>query len=562
VFFWHYLIDELRRRRGRTALTALGLAIGVALVAAVSALSAGLDRAQDGVLDPLSSVGTDLVVTRTAAEESATAGPGDGPGGGATQAASVAEETQSVVTDLSELGEPGDEFVHDFFLPSTQLSFDEEEASAIESVEGVSATAVGLTVQVSHQEGTVPEIVAELETGGETIEQEIVIEPPTDEEAAAIQACVEAQGGGTGGEGGDPGGPPGFGGRVIGGGRAFQECLPERFQRQIARFTTPQRTIQQVIDPPETDITTESYTAAGIDASQPGLGLLTDAQIVDGRFLSRDGGSAKEVVLATGYAEQEALAVGDTITINGEQFEVVGLAKPPLGGQSADVYFHLDELQRLSDRAGRVNTVLVRADDAAAVAEIGDEIGATFDGAQITSAEDLAGQVSGSLVDAGKLVDSVGVAFVLVVLITVVALASLVTLSSVAKRTRELGTLKAIGWSERLVVRQVLGESLAQGLLGGVVGVALGIAAAAAMSAFGPDLSAAAPASAGPSAGLFGLGTVESTAESASVSLQAPLDAGVIVMAVALALAGGLVAGALGSWRAARLRPADALREV
>ena len=39
----------------------------------------------------------------------------------------------------------------------------------------------------------------------------------------------------------------------------------------------------------------------------------------------------------------------------------------------------------------------------------------------------------------------------------------LLTLSSVAKRTKELGTLKAIGWPQSKVVRQVSGESLVQG---------------------------------------------------------------------------------------------------
>jgi hypothetical protein len=44
VFYVTYVLSELRRRRGRTLLTALGLAVGVGLVVTVSALSAGLDH--------------------------------------------------------------------------------------------------------------------------------------------------------------------------------------------------------------------------------------------------------------------------------------------------------------------------------------------------------------------------------------------------------------------------------------------------------------------------------------------------------------------------------------
>jgi putative ABC transport system permease protein len=36
----------------------------------------------------------------------------------------------------------------------------------------------------------------------------------------------------------------------------------------------------------------------------------------------------------------------------------------------------------------------------------------------------------------------------------------------------------------------------------------------------------------------------------------------VLLLAVGLAILGGLLAGAIGGWRAARLRPAEALRSV
>jgi ABC-type lipoprotein release transport system permease subunit len=46
------------------------------------------------------------------------------------------------------------------------------------------------------------------------------------------------------------------------------------------------------------------------------------------------------------------------------------------------------------------------------------------------------------------------------------------------------------------------------------------------------------------------------------VALDAPVDARLIALAVGLALLGGLVAGSAGGLRAARLRPADALRHL
>jgi ABC-type lipoprotein release transport system permease subunit len=47
-----------------------------------------------------------------------------------------------------------------------------------------------------------------------------------------------------------------------------------------------------------------------------------------------------------------------------------------------------------------------------------------------------------------------------------------------------------------------------------------------------------------------------------SVTLTAPVTVGLIVVAVVLAICGGLIAGMLGGWRAARLRPAAALARV
>ena len=46
------------------------------------------------------------------------------------------------------------------------------------------------------------------------------------------------------------------------------------------------------------------------------------------------------------------------------------------------------------------------------------------------------------------------------------------------------------------------------------------------------------------------------------MKLDAPVDLKLIVLAIALALLGGLVAGSAGALRAARLRPAAALRHI
>jgi putative ABC transport system permease protein len=315
------------------------------------------------------------------------------------------------------------------------------------------------------------------------------------------------------------------------------------------------------IGPGPENVDVSSVSVAGVDQTVKELGAITPGQVTTGRYFGST--DAREAILNESYAGREDLGVGDTIMLGGKKFEVVGIAETPLGGQSSDVHLKLSQLQKLSDRMGRVNTVYVRAESADDVAAVAAAIERTIDGASVTTAEDLAERISGTLVDAKNLAGTLGTALSVVALLSAFLIASLLTLSSVTKRIRELGTLKALGWSQRLVVRQVTGESLLQGLLGGALGAVLGIAGAIAVGALAPSLEAtvASAASQGPQLiGPFGQGAVES--DSTEVALGAPVSLTLILAAVGLALVGGLVAGAVGSLRAARLRPADALRHI
>jgi putative ABC transport system permease protein len=552
MFYVRYLRSELLRRRVRTALTVLGLALGVGLVIAISGLSRGLDDAQKTALDPLSSIGTDLTVTRAPQTDNA------GFGGGGNR--DLIQSNASVLTDLSKLGKAGTHFVHDFFLPGTQLTFPTSQGASVKSLPGVAASAQGLLLIAEHQEGTVPKIVAKLKTGGQTFQIRRNIKPLTPAEQAQVQACLQKAGvtlgppqqsqggGGFGGGGGDTGRPK-FGG-------AFAKCLPARLSQFRGSFTTPQQTLQQVLSPPQTNIKTTPYTIGGVDQTQPDIGLVTRQQVKTGSYFSAAGG--REALVATTYASREKLSVGSSLDLNGTVFKVVGLVEPPLGGQTADVYLPLGQLQTLAHQEGKANVILVKADKSSSVGAVQKEIKNTLQGAQVASAHDVADRVTGSLVDASNLSHNLGLVLEIIAAGAAFLLAALLTLSSVGKRVRELGTLKAIGWTQRLVVRQVVGESLAQGIAGGLLGVGLGVVAALVIDGAGPSLTAS--STSGSANDLLGSAAVRTAKQ--TISLHAPLTAALLVLGLLLAVAGGLVAGAAGGLRAARLRPADALRRV
>jgi ABC-type antimicrobial peptide transport system permease subunit len=489
MFYLQYLIAELRRRPGRTALTALGLAVGVGLVVIVGALSKGLDDAQDEVLEPLTGVGTDLSVSRPLEVADGEASGASGPGADPFSQLSPREQRRlerenkehDAAFDYSDLGEPGERF-SEVSLLSSQLSFPTSEVAEIRDLNGTEDAAASLTLRALTVKGEVPES----------------------------------------GEVASPHGP--------GGGFEFSDL-----------------------------------TVSGVDVRKPQLAMVTPDQITEGRYLSENPKQARgEAVLDLAYARQNDIAVGDEIGkevgLAGEEAEVVGLASAPLGGEASQAYVELGRLQELSDREGRVNRIQVRADSSEAVAGLAPQIQGRIEGAEVVTAADLADRVGGSLDDAENLSSTLGTALAIVALLAAFSIAALLTLASVQKRIRELGTLKALGWRQRLVVRQVTGESVVQGLLGGFLGAAVGIGGAIIIDAIGPTLEASVEEQSTGAFGSFGQGRI--TAGSTDVVLGAPVDPGLLVLAVGLAILGGLLAGAAGGLRAARLRPAEALRSA
>jgi putative ABC transport system permease protein len=558
VFYLRYLRSELWRRRGRTIVTLLGLGVGVGLVVAIASVSNGLDRAQKQTLNPLGGIGTDLTVTLSPQQSQG----GFGFGGGGNR--DLIAANQSVITDLSKLGKPGTHFTHDFFLPGSQLTFQQSAAKRVSALAGVAKVTTGLTLLATHQTGVVPKIVAKLKTGGQTFQIQRNIPRPTAAQFQAMQACFAKLRGSNGGSGGGSGGGAnggGFGGGGGGGGfggsadrGAFAKCLPASLRRFRTRFTTPQQTLRQVLNPPQTNIKTTSYTIAGVDQMQPTMGVVTTTQITKGRFLSPSGG--KEALVSATYAAKQKLTLGSKLDLNGTVVTIVGLVDPPLGGQTADVYLPLQLLQTLAHETGLANVILVRATAGSQVGAVEAAIKRALPQAQVASSKQVADKITGSLVSASNLSHDLGLVLSIVAAAVAFLLAALLALSSVGKRVRELGTLKALGWTQRMVVRQIAGESLAQGILGGALGIALGAIASLAVGAFGPTLNAST------STGGSSLLGISARTATRSVSLSAPVGATVLLIGFGLAVLGGLIAGAAGALRAARLRPADALRQM
>ncbi|HEY4977081.1 MAG TPA: ABC transporter permease, partial [Gaiellaceae bacterium] len=245
MFYLSYLRSELLRRKGRTILTLLGLALGVALVIVITSLSHGLDQAQKTALNPLSSIGTDLTVTVQ---------PDNGGG---------AFANRTVSTDLSTLGKAGQHFSYDTFSSGSQVTFAQSQAKSVASISGVAKIATGLTLTVTHQEGKVPKISTQITTGGQQINVQGQTKQPSAADMAKMASCLAKQenkssttattsttttpGGNQSSQGGSltgqgQGGPGQFGGSA-----AMQKCMPASMRRFQKTITTQRKTINKQV---------------------------------------------------------------------------------------------------------------------------------------------------------------------------------------------------------------------------------------------------------------------------------------------------------------------------
>ncbi|MGC8460707.1 MAG: ABC transporter permease, partial [Candidatus Dormibacteria bacterium] len=251
------------------------------------------------------------------------------------------------------------------------------------------------------------------------------------------------------------------------------------------------------------------------------------------------------------------------IAINGTTFHVVGIVAPTLTGNVSDLYFDLTTLQSMATQTDRINEVFISARSASDVNAIAAAIHRKLPGAQILTAKSLDEGVTGSLADAHTLAASLGTALAIVILLGSFLIAILLTLSNVNKRVREIGSLRAMGWSRSRVVRQLLGETVGISVIGGILGLLIGFAICTIIDATGPALQAT---TSGLAVGASTLGSTFGQPTSASsistVHVTAPLTLPILLLGFGAAVLGGIIAGTIGGWRAAQLSPAEALRNL
>ncbi len=284
-------------------------------------------------------------------------------------------------------------------------------------------------------------------------------------------------------------------------------------------------------------------------ASTPGflnvVGILTERglsgelfgglEIASGRLFAPD---QDEVVLGEGAARDLKVTPGESVTIQGRPFRVVGLLKRTGNDQDDHaLYLALGKLEELVDEKGLISLVFVRAaperDPTALAQEIQRVLRESVAEREfvVRSSKQLSDLVSGVLT---VLRWTLGAIAGISLLVGGIGLTNTM-LMVIVERTHEIGILRAMGARRSHIMVLVLIESGMLGLAGGLVGLLVGGAMAQSVAIAAQQLLR-------------------------TDLVSAALDGVLILGALGLSAFLGAAAGLWPAWQAARLDPAQALR--
>lgn len=225
-------------------------------------------------------------------------------------------------------------------------------------------------------------------------------------------------------------------------------------------------------------------------------------------------------ILGNQAAEYYSAVVGDEIEINRQNLRVIGvLEDASMNSANISAIVTLPTAQRLFSKEDTVSAVLLTANDVSDVEEIAATIATRYPLLEVATQDDM-------LEEANKLLE-MPMFYMSMMSVTAFVVAVSVVMSTmvmtVMERTREIGTLRALGASRIQILGTILAEIFILILIGGIPGTLLSIPMAAVME----------------------------------TTLPTPLQ---LIQIVAFALVAGLFGGIYPAWRASRVVPMEAIR--
>jgi putative ABC transport system permease protein len=231
-----------------------------------------------------------------------------------------------------------------------------------------------------------------------------------------------------------------------------------------------------------------AWIVLGIEKENSVGPSLLRSSVTEGRFLED---SKPEALVEQAYARQFGIKLNDTISVADKKFPVVGFVDASRAAKIAvaNVYLPIKEaeglavsskeLQSVSPYApGDVNMLFIKADQEK-ITGLASEMKTILGNKATVATPDSFLKLLGNLF---ALSDKFTLAASLIAIIIAVLIAFKTMAGNITERAREIGVLKAVGWTNRNVVSQLLSESVIQCFIAGIVGLLIALVASFGLS--------------------------------------------------------------------------------
>jgi ABC-type antimicrobial peptide transport system permease subunit len=343
--------------------------------------------------------------------------------------------------------------------------------------------------------------------------------------------------------------------------------------------TSSNETVEQIVTTPRGNFSLNRplYTLRGVSLRSANEYSLLPTNITEGRNLQE--GDSRVCLMTKNLTDHYGVNEGGQVSLNGTSFTVVGIYEPAAGGQNmigANIVYTSIEDARVVTGLSEVATKLdIYVQDTSYVSSISDMLKAAYSDFYIATNEDrldnlenMQDMYQSSLDTAQNSLVQSQIAATQEIAVAVVATSLIVLfvmLYTVRERTKEIGTLKAIGFSNGNIMSQFVLEGAILSLVAGAVGIAIGAVAAPFLSSLlVPSINMFGGTTVQNGGGIFTSPVQISTIGGGTINPTAAAVASVSPQLLLTAFAAAIVLGLLGSlypaWRAARTKPAEAMR--
>ena len=183
------------------------------------------------------------------------------------------------------------------------------------------------------------------------------------------------------------------------------------------------------------------------------------------------GESDNAVILGSEAAKNYNATVGSTITVQGNHYKVIGIMKKvgtgwPLTIDNS-IIMSLSHAQSVTEMSGLISTVIISPNGSIDTAET--SLQDAYPSYTIYSQKDTQKTIDDNLSQIRIFMNMIS-AFIFVVSVIIIMI---VMMMSVKEKTKEIGTMRAIGTSKRKIMALIIYESLILSLIGGFIGILL-----------------------------------------------------------------------------------------